>query len=58
MEEIGRGTMGVRTVHSRTCRRRPNRVPLEEGEAFVVGAVGSAAPWFLTGGRKIWKSSL
>ena len=25
-----------------------NRVPPEEGEAIVVGAIGSAAPWFLT----------
>ena len=25
------------------------RAPPEDGEAIVVGAVGSAAPWFLTG---------
>ena len=30
-------------------RKEANRVPSEEGEAIVVGAIGSAAPWFLTG---------
>ena len=30
-------------------RKEAKRVPPEEGEAIVVGAVGSAAPWFLTG---------
>ena len=33
-------------------RKEANQVPLEEGEAIVVGAIGSAAPWFLTGRRK------
>ena len=30
-------------------RREAHRVPLEEGVAIVVGVIGSAAPWFLTG---------
>ena len=30
-------------------RRKDKRTSPEEGEAIVVGAVGSAAPWFLTG---------
>ena len=34
--------------------KEANRVPLEEGEAIVVGAIGSAAPWFLTG----WASDM
>ena len=33
-------------------RKEANRVPLEEGEAIVVGAIGSAAPWFLTSWAK------
>ena len=33
-------------------RKEAHRVPLEEGEAIVVGAIGSAAPWFLTGWAK------
>ena len=39
--------MDVWMVHFRTFVRRPTSP--EEGEAIVVGAVGSAAPWFLTG---------
>ena len=35
-------------------RKGANRVSLEEGEAIVVGAIGSAAPWFLTG----WSSDM
>ena len=34
--------------------KEANRVPLEEGEAIVVGAIGSVAPWFLTG----WASDM
>ena len=30
-------------------RREDKRPSPEDGEAIVVGAVGSAAPWFLTG---------
>ena len=30
-------------------RRKDKRPSPEDGEAIVVGAVGSAAPWFLTG---------
>ena len=30
-------------------RKEANWFPSEEGDAIVVGAIGSAAPWFLTG---------
>ena len=30
-------------------RREDQRLSLDDGEAIVVGAIGSAAPWFLTG---------
>ena len=33
----------------RDIRREDKRPSPEDGEAIVVGAVGSAAPWFLTG---------
>ena len=33
----------------RDIRRKDKRPSPEDGEAIVVGAVGSAAPWFLTG---------
>ena len=33
----------------RDIRRKDQRPSPEDGEAIVVGAVGSAAPWFLTG---------
>ena len=49
MEEVVRETIRVRIVHSRTPRKQVDRAPPEDGEAIVVGAVGSAAPWFLTG---------
>ena len=39
----------MRIVHSRTPGRRSNGAPPEDGEAIVVGAVGSTAPWFLMG---------
>ena len=33
----------------RDIQREDKRPSLEDGEAIVVGAVGSAAPWILTG---------
>ena len=33
-------------------RKEVERAPPEDGEAIVVGAVGSAAPWFLMGWAK------
>ena len=33
----------------RDIQREGKRPSPEDGEAIVVGAVGSAAPWFLTG---------
>ena len=44
MEEVVRETMGLQDL-----RKEANRISPEEGEAIVVGAVGSAVPWFLTG---------
>ena len=35
------------TLHD--LRKEVKRPPPEDGEAIVIGAVGSAAPWFLTG---------
>ena len=34
------------------------RISLDDEDAIVVGAVGSAAPWFLRGGLQKWKSNL
>ena len=36
-------------ITQRDIRRKDKRASPEHGEAIVVGAVGSAAPWFLTG---------
>ena len=48
MEEVFRETIWVRIGTLQDLRKEAKRVPPEEGEAIVVGAVGSAAPWFLT----------
>ena len=36
-------------VTLRDIRRKDKRASPEDGEAIAVGAVGSAAPWFLKG---------
>ena len=39
-------------------RTGDQRISLDDEDPIVVGAVGSAAPWFLRGGLQKWKSNL
>ena len=39
----------VRDIRNEDIRNEDKRRSPEDGEAIVVGAIGSAAPWFLTG---------
>ena len=38
-----------RIVERRDIRTEGHESPQDSGETIVVGAIGSAAPWFLTG---------
>ena len=39
-------------------RTEDQQLSPDDEEAIVVGAIGSAAPWLLTGGLKKWRSNL